>query len=283
MVSGADIVQDYIVTFNGRPPSDLNATSFADSKNASDNTFSEYINKVTRTIDIIDEFLRGEPAKFFVDGDGKYNYVVLDPDVDITAPTIDRADLLAFSAEVDQEEHFTKVKVGHQQSSTNQNYLYDLVQDITAQNKFDNRKQKLIKTRLDNSSDAIILGQRQLFIRKRPVTLVSGRTKLQLINKNVGDKINITSSRAPINNASGYVNRQFELTRVVKDLGRFNVSFDAVDLNNLGGEVGHWTGPSAPGWSTATDTQKQQQGFWSDANGFIDPSDGASKNQSLWF
>lgn len=283
MVSLADQVQDYIVTFNGRPSSDLKASSFSDSKNASDNTASNYINKVTRTIDIIDEFLRSEPAKFFVDGDGKYNYVVLDPDVDVTAPTVDRKDLLEFTGMVDQEEHFTKVKVGHQQSSINQNYLYELARDTVAENKFDNKKQKLIQTRLDNSSDANVLGERQLFIRKRPVTIISGKTKLQLIAKNVGDKINITSSRAPIDNPDGYVGRQFELTRVVKDLGNYKTSFEAVDLNNLGGEIGHWTDDAAPDWSAATDTQKQQQGFWSDVNGFIDPLDGASKNQSLWF
>ncbi len=283
MTAPSDTVADLIDTFNDFTSADRNTTSFSESKTNSDNTVSVYLNKVTRTSDIINKICRSEPARFYTDGDGLFNYVFLNPEVDASALEIDRTDLLEFSVEFDQKEHFTKVKVGHQQSSTNFNYLYDLSQDVPAQNKYNNKKQKLINTYLDNSGDAIILGQRQIFIRKNPIARARGRVKWQMVQKNIGDKINITSSRAPFNNTAGYASRQFEIVSLSKDIGSATTFFEAIDLSDFAASVGYWTSDSAPDWSSSTDSQKQQQGYWSDTNGFIDSTDGSSKNASLWF
>ncbi len=355
MTSLSDTVADLIDTFNDFTSANRNLTSFSDSKTFSDNTMFLYINEVTRTSDIIDKICRSEPAQFFSDATGKFNYVALNPivgellsgastsdttnklvdsgatfitdgvaigdNIDNTSssPTahstvtaidsetilsladdlfqlnpenytlhinpiaIDRNDLLSFNASFDQSEHFTKINVGYQQSTLTDKYLYKLSEDTVARDRDGNKNQKLIQTNLDTVSDADILGGRQLYVRKEPTTRVKGTVKWQLAEKNIGDKISITSSRAPFSDSAGYSNRHFQLVTLVKDLNSMQMYFEAIDLKNLGEDVGHWTADTSTVWSTASDSEKLEWGWWLDGNGFADASDGDSRNVSRWW
>ncbi len=354
MTSLSDTVADLIDTFNDFTSANRNTTSFSDSKTFSDNTMFLYINEVTRTSDIIDKICRSEPAQFFSDAIGKFNYVALNPIVgellsgttstpdtankliDSTAKFItkkvrigdevdntdtstyttvtaidsetqlslsddiftsfpeaytlhinpiamDRNDLLSFNASFDQLEHFTKIKVGYQQSTLTDKYLYNLSEDTVARDRDGNKNQKLIETFLDTVSDADILGGRQLYIRKFPTTRVKGTVKWQLAEKNIGDKISLTSSRAPFSDSAGYLNRHFQLVTLVKDLNSMQMYFEAIDLKNLGEDVGHWVDDTAVVWGTASDSQKVSWGWWLNDNGFADASDSDSRFVSRWF
>ena len=268
--SGSDITKDLLQTWNGAPDAKLDLTSFANSASNSENLLRIYIDKVTRTDQIIDKICRSDLAFFFVNSEGEFDYHVFVPEVDPSAIIIDRSDLLKFDVEFDSNEFFTIIKVGHTQSPTNDNYLYVNNQDTAAQNKYKNTRQKLINTYLDNSSDGNILGQRQLLMRKTPTAKIKGVVKFQLAGANIGDKIKITSSRAPINDTDGYNEKVVELTRLMIDSTNGQIAFEGDDLKGIGTFIGFWVGAVSYTWSTATDAEKNEAGFHLDDNGFAD-------------
>lgn len=262
---------------------DMDLISFKESKDESESSIAIYLDSPQKVKDIIDKICLSDNAFFYVDGDGKFVYKVWAPGVDTSAPEYDRTDLLSFSALFDSNEHFTRVRVGYSQSPTNNNYLYASNTSTESENEHGESRQKLVNTYLDNFSDANILSQRLLFLHKEHSVRITGTLKWQIIQKNIGDKIYLTSARAPFNSSAGYAKRQMELTSISKNLAKAEITFECDDLKGMGEEIGQWTGSTAPGWATSTESEKQTQGFWSDVNGFIDPSDPKSKNKSRWW
>ena len=55
------------------------------------------------------------------------------------------------------------------------------------------------------------------------------------------------------------------------------------DIAEFGSNVGFWMAADAPDWATATQQQRDDSGFWCDANGYCLTADPTSKNKSLWW
>ncbi len=85
---------------------------------------------------------------------------------------------------------------------------------------------------------------------------------------------------------------QFRLTHDKYESAPFQVRTISLDLirkqatatcwNMLRLTPGRWTSSSAPAWSSATSTQRLEQGFWTDSNGRADSGD-ANSTGSIWF
>lgn len=280
MTSFSDFVKELLIAYNDFTTADLDTTAFATSKTESDATGFIYLDKSQKTSDIITKITKSDVAFFDVNEDGQFVYTVWTPLVDSAAPLYDESDLLTFSVDYNTDEHFTSVSVGYSQDPKTGEYLYAVNTSVEAQNLTGTKNTKTIETYLDNQSDANIMGQRQLLLRKTPTAKVSSSLKLQLAQKNIGDQIRITRSRAP---GGGYIAKRFEIVSIIKDVAKNVISFICDDLKGIGESIGYWTSSGAPGWSTATDAEKLEQGFWCDANGYALTSDLDSKNVSIWF
>lgn len=280
MVSFSDFAKELLVTYNEFTTADLDTTSFSDSKTESDATGFIYLDKSQKTSEIIKKIAKSDAAFFDVDADGKFVYKVWTPTVDSDAPTYDDSDLLTFSVEYDTDEHFTSVSVGYSMDPKTGEYLYAVNTSEEAQNLTGVKNTKPIETYLDNQSDANILGQRHLLLRKNPTAKVSSSVKLQLAQKNIGGQIKITRSRAP---GGAWTAKRLEIISIIKDVANNVIRFICDDLKGIGESMGIWVSSSAPVYTAATDAEKESQGFWLDSNGLADPGDPESKNVSIWY
>jgi len=280
----SDYVKDILQTHNSFVDADLNLPIFATSKTDSVFTGAIYLNKVERTIDVIDKICRSDLARFYVNRSGQFEYEVLNPVIDSTAPMIDRSDLLSLRANLDTSTYSSIMRIGYSYDYAKGSYTYTQQTDSDALNKYDRKKSKTIDTYLDNQSDAIILAQRELLLRSSPFLRVSGKTKFQLAQIDLGHQIRLTSSRAPFKESAGYASRVFILTGISKNLSReMGIEFEANDLHGISERIGFWTDTGAPVYTSATDVQKQSQGFWTDSVGRADPADATSVNKSVWW
>jgi hypothetical protein len=102
---------------------------------------------------------------------------------------------------------------------------------------------------------------------------------MRLIDKNLNSRMRVTKTRAPSSTGS-FTNRLMDLIFVEVDHITPKVEGRLADLQY---NVGKWTDDTAPAWSSATDAEKEDSGFWCDASGQADTSDPSSKNKSLWW
>ena len=103
------------------------------------------------------------------------------------------------------------------------------------------------------------------------------------ITKNLGDKLKVTLSRAPLSTAGGYNQRIFEIFGINKSFYPVRMRIEARDLYEYGSQIGFWMATTAPTWALATEAEKDASGFWVDTNGYADPADGESLNVSRWW
>lgn len=73
----------------------------------------------------------------------------------------------------------------------------------------------------------------------------------------------------------------FQVRDVVSNYQGFNAKILAWNLQALA-TYGTWTADAAPNWTSSTSTQRETQGFWTNASGEADPGNPASI-RSIWF
>ena len=71
-----------------------------------------------------------------------------------------------------------------------------------------------------------------------------------------------------------------QIRTISLDLLKKRVTAVCWNMNRL--TPGRWSSASAPAWSSASNTQRQEQGFWTDANGRADAAD-ANSTRSIWY
>jgi hypothetical protein len=139
-------------------------------------------------------------------------------------------------------------------------------------------------TYLASGSDALVLAQRLQLLSSRISTYVSFKERGSLLAGQIaGGRVLVTYSPAP--NADGaYADAVFDIVQLDMTLsGTLEVSGIIGDLEGLGATVGRWTDTGAPAWASATDAEKSVSGFWSDADGLIDPGDPTTAGLSVWW
>jgi hypothetical protein len=103
---------------------------------------------------------------------------------------------------------------------------------------------------------------------------------LRFIESRPGDRIKVNVDR-PWNSTD----RIFEIEAVTVKIakGGVDINVEAHNIYGLNDTVGGWTSDGAAAWSAATDDEKTEQGFWADDNGFIDSTDGDTRNRKVWY
>lgn len=277
----ADVVDKILTIYLGFSSSDLDS-SFTTSAADTDMSIALYLNKPVKVMDVINKILLSDLARFFIDGSGKFHYVTWQPQSS-TSYSLDDTDLLSLEIDHPADEHYSRIKVGNQQSGDDQNYLYETYTDDISRYLYDVERQKLVNTYLDNESNAQLLAQRLGLLHRPPLVRVTGRVKWVMAEVQIGDRVSISTAYAPDSTGKGWTGKIIEIYDVRRDFTENETTFVGYTIDSIGSNIGFWTDATAPDWSVATDTDKASSGYWSDANGYADPSDGSSLNVSLWW
>jgi hypothetical protein len=107
-----------------------------------------------------------------------------------------------------------------------------------------------------------------------------GALPLENIDLRPGDRIRVNLDRP-----WGSVFRSYEIEEVEIniDKGGVDIALDAHNIYGLDDRVGGWAPDGANNWANATADEKIENGFWADDNGFIDPTDGDTRNRKVWY
>lgn len=293
MVKTADVVQDLLCTYGlFSATGDLVTTEFTASKTNSDAVIQVYINSATRISDVLDLICKSDFAFLFVNNAGKFVYRVWIADRSGSSIALDDTDLIDIQVNFLKDDQYTSVRIAYAQALTgssalfggpNQDYLYSLLTDTIAVNKYGVTSTLVINTCLQTSAVAASLAARSLMIHKLPVATISGIVKWQLGAANIGDKISITTSRAPYTSGA-YASFLAEITGLKKDFASGTIHFEAKALDALasGLNSGFWTSDAYSNWNVVP-SEKATAGYWCDDNGFASTSDPTSFNVSTWW
>jgi len=282
--SAPAIIQDLLINVLSYTTSNLESTSFQESSAESENVLNVPIEKETETLSIIEQICQSDLAFFDSDENGKFRYRTWRPYIASTYPEIDDTDCLNIPEFTeDNKQIYSTVSIGYAYSCANNSYKFIDNTQTETQYKYDRNEQLQIKSYLRTQSDAITLAQRLSYLTKTPTVKLRTELKLPIIDKLLGDKIQLTIKRAPTISSSGYENQIFEIDEKEISCFPFINKIEAFDLKDFGGNIGYWTSVAAPNWSTASNAQKRVAGYWSDSSGYIDPTDSTSLNQSLWW
>lgn len=285
VIEGApEIVEDILLNQCGYASGDLNAASFTASKANSLVKLNVGIEKDTVAMTIIEQICQSDLAFFDEDGDGALRYRTWEPSATSATDVIDKHDIISDPEIKEDTSHlYYKVRVGY-------SHLYSQDKDLYAEKYNDESRYKYgrddyltIGTYIREQSQAKALADKINWITRTPSPIVSLTLKAGLIDLTLGDLFKLTLERAPYATAGGYSERVFEI--IGKDVSCFPVAvkLTARDLMDFGSNVGFWMGPAAPIWADATPAEREDSGFWCDANGYCLTADTASRYKSLWW
>jgi len=178
---------------------------------------------------------------------------------------------------------YSRFMVGYGYLCSEESYLYHSETDAESEYKYDRKEEMKVDTYIRGSSDAAILAQRLKLLLKDPTTNMHVDLKIPVIDQLLGDKVQLTMTRAPFEQSTGFSKRHFEISgRSISCFPMVN-SLDLFDLKEFGAAIGFWTDASAPTWDNAADADKASDGYWCDANGYAKTGEEASKNVSRWW
>ncbi len=285
LIEGApEIIEDLLLNQCGYAAADLNAASFTASKALSNCTLNAAVERETEALTIIETACQSDLAFFDEDGEGLLRYRTWEPSASGTIPVLAKEEILEPPEILDDSSKlYWKVKVGYSWMGDTDQPLYTEASTTTSKYKYSRNDYLTIDTYLRSKADADQLAGRLNWITRDPSPVISLTLKAGQIDKTLGDKVKVTLARAPYSTAGGYDERVFEI--ISKEVSCFPllVNLKGRDLMDFGNNVGFWMGDSAPAWLTATAQEKEDSGFWCDANGYCLTADSASLNKSLWW
>lgn len=286
-----EILRDMLVTFIGVDAADIDAAAFATLAIDADAEISVWI-KNTRSLASI--FASSEPeapslgrsvmGTLQQTQDGKWTARLWDPGVDSITTSLRKEDFVRFEAKPKLKTVFSGVRVYYGYDHAKQQWSFIDETDLTIQYKTKSRDRLELFTFLTNESNARTIAQRYLLLGGAVTVEAEFEERGALLAQmNAGDKVYVTYSPAPTS-IGAYVSQPFEiLDLTVRYAPKVTVSGILGDLRGVGGRVGRWMDNTAPDWATATTAERLASGFWSDANGLIDPLDPTSSNRSIWW
>ena len=284
-----DIVKDILETHLEVSSSNIDSTAFtAWGNNISEVKARRHISSETSSNTLITEALIEGFADMIING-GKYT-----PKFRITGLSeldqyrnfdlIDRGDgAKDFSVSLDpQKVTLNQVVASYNYDPVNRKYLsrYDETDSASVAILETTRRRRLNFNWLYVTLDATRRASREL---------MAFSTELEMMTLGVGPR---SLTKVPLDQFRLVYNKYEE----VESFGTpFQIRDITVDFNKMSSVIqawnvltiltGRWTSSSVPNWTSSNHTQRLDHGFWTDSNGFADPSGSpsATSKRSRWF
>lgn len=280
----ADVAQDLLTTYAGFVAAEIAAAEIAASVENSEAKYARYISESTRIIDLIDDICRSDKAAFFSNLAGMFVYRTFVPSRSAGSPELTDADLLDIAVDYRKEDHAPLVRVAYARANTgNRMPLYAISADADSVNRFGNPASALVETSISGDAEADTLAMREVLMRRYPPARVSGKVKLQLAEKNIGDLVSITTSRAPYTGGK-YAQFTIMLTKLNLEIGAGDTVFEGfgLPLDVSGINVCTLTDDAAADYAVATAAERQANGYLTDDADCVVPGDYTTRNSRLW-
>lgn len=143
---------------------------------------------------------------------------------------------------------------------------------------------RTLETALTEETDALDLAQRVRLISRLPTLRVTiPETGLSMMDANLVDRVQVTVARGP--DASGaWTKKLMEIDTIERYFAPVpKVVLTLNDLLGIGSTVSRWVEADHPTWLSSTSEQRARAGYFSDANGLVDPLTASTREIKLWF
>ena len=146
---------------------------------------------------------------------------------------------------------------------------------------------------------SVLLGRLKLIYETETIR-IKFKTKIQLANKNIGDRIRVSYKRRSADGNFEWANSSpVEIYMIEKDYINNIITLETDDLKGIGSDVGFWTDDTAffssdlgsgamlvwdSSWSEAQKSYAvEYAGYWTNDDGFADATDPESLRISKWW
>ena len=282
MTTGHHVLRDIYTSWMNLTATDLDVTAF--NTHAADATekVRRWIGSDTTTEDLVTELVQETYSDMrFVGGKYSPKYRSLDlagDRIDIFEADIvaDDSEKAQFSVSKDPERfYFNKVRARYNFNPIDVKYSSSYATTIAAAvaNVSGEIERQWDLNWMYDQADTEGRVQREIVTFSVEPVFVDFTLTNRILLKNLADQVDLTYNV--------FDGRSLQIRRMETDLGSMVSRVTATDILQTG--FGKWTEDSDPAWSSASEAQKDLQGFWSNGTGHIDPDDPSSFYQSLWF
>lgn len=214
---------------------------------------------------------------------GKWTARVFDPTAAVVTALVAQ-DFSDWEALIDEQSVLSDVRVQYAQSWATGSASEISRQDSATQYGRESTDTFRIGTLLAYSYDAQELCDRYAFLKQRVRKLVTApQRNLALITINPGDFVSVTRDRGPTLTGAYAGDSMLIRAFTIQLAPTIAVTVTLDDMAQLLTKVGVYADDAGYDWSTATADQKRTLCFYSDDNGFIDPTDMATKNRKVYW
>jgi len=259
------------------------------------------ITEAVSFLSICGDLMKSCMGSLFNNNSGKYAITIWDVEVDENLTDIDFVDILEGFQAVSKVEDIRKtMRVGWRKNWGANKYSYTQLSSDITEKVYGITKSKTIQTLQSTSAGVDIMIARLGMIYETETIRMKFTTKIQLANKNIGDRIQISFKRQDEDSNIEWIDTlPVELNMIDKDFKNNKILVEVDDLKGVGTAVGEWTsdapvfpaylgGGSIATWDSSWSAAQKQfalqnAGYWTDDDGFIDSSDPDSYLQSRWW
>lgn len=253
-------------------------------------------------LEIIGQYMKSIMGSFFNDNSGKYSVKIWNTDIGEDLTTVDFSDIVegSFNNASKTEDIRKIIRVGWNKNWGENTFAYKQLTSSITEKIYGITKTKTIPTLQSTSAGVDILLARLGIIFETETIRMKFETKIQLADKNISDRIQISFKRqARDSNIEWMDSSPIEINMINKDFINNKITVEADDLKGIGGSVGIWTddtmdfpasmgGGSMITWDSSWSDEKKSYalshaGYWTDDDGFIDSDDSESYNKSKWW
>jgi hypothetical protein len=253
-------------------------------------------------IDVVSDIMRSCLGTFYNDNDGLYAISIWSPDIEEDLDTVNEDDIIegTFKSKSKNDDIRKTVKIGWNKQWALNKYSYVQQSTNVTERLYGNTRNRIIPTLLSTVAGATIFKDRVSLLTKNATININFTTKLQLSLKNISDRMSISFKRLKDgSNIDWLTEKVIEIKEITKDFIRNRLTIVADDLKGIGREVGNWTadtisfpaeigGGSGTPWDSSWSLEKKAYaknywGYWTDDDGFADPTDSDSYLISLWW
>jgi len=272
-------------TFLDYADADLDLTSFSDADADTPFALAFWIKQETTVREVLRGIERSTLGAIRSKQDGTVEFYLWDPwSGSATATALTDEDFSRFEPDVKMETVYYETNIRYDENPASPGSFEVETATSNATKYLNNSTHELnIETYLTNSSNAQLLAQRINFLyRGINIEIDFMERGVQLMDHELYQRVRVTKTRAP-SSTGAFSSRLMELLEIEKDFVTPRVSGRLGDLRGLVDVIGKWTAADAPVYTSATDGEKADSGFWCDASGLADATDPASKGVSLWW
>ena len=295
-----DILRELTVLL-GIPDSDWDTTARATAyTDAADFPCCLVMDNFTPVIDPVAQLMKSCMGNFYINNDGKYTVTIWTPDISGATDSISDIEIRNLLVRSETETIRKILRCGWKKKWANDTYAYRQKTSGTTKYIYDIDRSRTVDT-LQTTADGVDLWLARMELLYTSATNeLSFDMKMQFIDKNIGDRFLISFRRRREDSDIPWISSMaVEIQSITKNFMDSVIKLKVDDLKGAGADAGKWTDnpPSFPtglggttvtawdsSWSAAQKSYAHDNwGFWTDADGLIDPADGTTLNQSRWW